>query len=240
MVHVEQALRIDCSLPQLQLACAKMVSKTGLLLKMLSERQDTHGASDYMDQCRLQENISRRTALEEDQESTEKAMPETMDDTVTFIVLLSLIAVFLLILKCVFQVCSQCTAAVCRQLLSSKSWLRRLSVKLQQKWRKKKYREAEDAEQDLPELSEAELLLVQYIMDVLDKEEEELQKQMQKENTDVLQEDAQHEKLEWERDFQDVENKKVGCHHLLSSSYTDTRTSTTFLGCCFLIYLLGS
>ncbi|XP_064256027.1 uncharacterized protein LOC135286749 isoform X2 [Passer domesticus] len=72
MAHVERALRRDCSLPQLQQACAKMVSKTGLLLKVLSERQETHGAYDPMGRCPLQENISRRTALEEDQEPTEK------------------------------------------------------------------------------------------------------------------------------------------------------------------------
>ncbi|XP_031989995.1 uncharacterized protein LOC116455820 [Corvus moneduloides] len=72
MAHVERALRTDCSLPQLQLACAKMVSKTGLLLKVLSERQENQGASERMGQCRLQANISRRTALEEDQEPTGK------------------------------------------------------------------------------------------------------------------------------------------------------------------------
>ncbi|XP_056368080.1 uncharacterized protein LOC130264103 [Oenanthe melanoleuca] len=187
MAHMERALRMDCSLPQLKHACAKMVSKAGLLLKVLSERQENQGASDHMSRCRLQENISRRTALEENQELTEKPEPETMDDTITFVVLLSIIAIILLILKGVFHVCSRCAAPVCRQLLSSQLWLRRLSLKLQQRWRKNKYRELVDAEQDLPELSEAELLLVQYIMDVLDKEEEEMQKQMQKENTDVLQ-----------------------------------------------------
>lgn len=72
MAHMERALRRDCSLPQLRLVCAKMVSKTGLLLKLLSERQENQGAYDRMGRCPLQENISRRTALEEDQEPTEK------------------------------------------------------------------------------------------------------------------------------------------------------------------------
>ncbi|RLV83718.1 hypothetical protein DV515_00016383, partial [Chloebia gouldiae] len=65
MAHMERALRMDCSVPQLKLVCAKMVSETGLLLK-------TQGASDGMGRCPLQENIYRRTALEEDQETTEK------------------------------------------------------------------------------------------------------------------------------------------------------------------------
>ncbi|XP_053821492.1 uncharacterized protein LOC128800395 isoform X4 [Vidua chalybeata] len=241
LAHVERARSKDCSLPQLKLACAKMVSKTGLLLKVLSERQENQGASDPMGRCPLQENISRGTAVDEDQEPTEKPKPETMDDMIT-VLLLSVIAVILLILKGLFHVCSRCAAAVCRQLLRRKSWLRRLSVKLQERWRKNKYREAEGEEQVragsrcqfcssactacsssplqilpfhgnfqyLPELSEAELLLVQYIMDVLDKEEEELQEQMQKENTDVSQEEAQCEELEWGReDFQGVENMKM-------------------------------
>ncbi|XP_036254559.1 leucine-rich repeat-containing protein 37B [Molothrus ater] len=72
MAHVERALRMDCSLPQLKLLCAKMVSKMGLLLKVLSDRQENKGAYDGMGRCPLQENISRRTALEEDQEPTKK------------------------------------------------------------------------------------------------------------------------------------------------------------------------
>lgn len=72
MARVERALRMDCSLPQLKLVCAKMVSKTGLLLKVLSERQENKGPDDRMGRCPLQENISRRTALEEDQKPPEK------------------------------------------------------------------------------------------------------------------------------------------------------------------------
>lgn len=71
MAHVERALRTDCSLPQLQLACAKMVSKTGLLLKVLSERQENQGASERMGQCPLQD-LSRRMALGEGKEATGK------------------------------------------------------------------------------------------------------------------------------------------------------------------------
>lgn len=67
MLHMERALRVDCMLPQLQLACAKMVSKTGLLLKMLSERQENQGVSDHMD---LQESTSRYMTLGEDKQLT--------------------------------------------------------------------------------------------------------------------------------------------------------------------------
>ncbi|XP_016154657.1 PREDICTED: uncharacterized protein LOC101811974 [Ficedula albicollis] len=66
MAHMQRALRKDCRLPQLTHACAKMVSKTGLLLKVLSERQETQGASDHIEQGHLQENTSRSMTLGED------------------------------------------------------------------------------------------------------------------------------------------------------------------------------
>uniref|UniRef100_A0A674HFL4 LRRC37A/B like protein 1 C-terminal domain-containing protein n=1 Tax=Taeniopygia guttata TaxID=59729 RepID=A0A674HFL4_TAEGU len=147
MAHVERALRMDCSLPQLKQACAKMVSKIGLLLKVLSVRQGKQGASDGMGRCPLQENIYRHTALEEDQETTEKPKPETMDETIPFVVLLSVIAVILLILKGVFHVCSRCAAPVCQQLFRRKSWLRRFCIKLPQRGRKDK-KEAQNVEQN--------------------------------------------------------------------------------------------
>ncbi|XP_074892317.1 leucine-rich repeat-containing protein 37A [Buteo buteo] len=58
ITHVVRALRMDCSLPEVQLACAKMVSKTGLLIKLLSKRQDDQGASALEGQCLLEGNVS--------------------------------------------------------------------------------------------------------------------------------------------------------------------------------------
>ncbi|XP_023802365.1 uncharacterized protein LOC111943671 [Cyanistes caeruleus] len=103
MAHVKRALRMDCSLPQLKQACAKMVLKMKLLLKELSKRQENQGASDPMDQCPLQDNISRRTALVEDKELTGKKL-EAVVYVITFVVLLSFFVFVSLILKCVFHV----------------------------------------------------------------------------------------------------------------------------------------
>ncbi|KAL2306680.1 hypothetical protein Nmel_004610 [Mimus melanotis] len=103
MAHVERALRMDCSLPQLKQACAKMVSKTRLLLNVLSEREENQGASDHMDQCRLQENMIVHMALGKGKNLTRKKL-EAVVYVITFVVLLSFFIFFLLILKCVFQV----------------------------------------------------------------------------------------------------------------------------------------
>uniref|UniRef100_A0A8B9QQU7 LRRC37A/B like protein 1 C-terminal domain-containing protein n=1 Tax=Apteryx owenii TaxID=8824 RepID=A0A8B9QQU7_APTOW len=62
IAHVARALRMDCSQPAVQLACAKMVSKMGLLVKVLSERQDRRGASALAGRCFLEGNVPNGTA----------------------------------------------------------------------------------------------------------------------------------------------------------------------------------
>ncbi|XP_051628644.1 leucine-rich repeat-containing protein 37A-like [Manacus candei] len=104
MAHVEQALRTDCSLPGLQLACAKMVSKTELLLSLLSKRQESEGASAFTGQCPIEENISRCTALEKGKKHRGEEKPEPVDDTTTLVVLLSVLAIISLTLTCVLTV----------------------------------------------------------------------------------------------------------------------------------------
>ncbi|XP_027763954.1 leucine-rich repeat-containing protein 37A-like [Empidonax traillii] len=182
MAQVEEALRMDCSLPGLQLCCAKMVSKTELLLSLLSKRQEKEGAFELTSPCLLEEKISRRTALEEGKEYTGEKKPEPLDDTITLVVLLSVLAVISLMLMCVLKLCSRPCAVFCRCL---RTVLRSFFVILRRRWRKNKYKKLEDVE-DFPELSEDDLLVVQYIMDVLDAEEEESKKEREQMNTDAF------------------------------------------------------
>ncbi|XP_027589892.2 uncharacterized protein LOC113994725 [Pipra filicauda] len=191
LARVEQALRTDCNLPRLQLACAKIVSKTELLLSLLSKRQENEGASAFTGQCPIDENISRRTALEEGKEHRGEEKPEPVDDTITLVVLLSVLAVISLTVVCVLKLCSRPCAVFCRCLCTV--W-RSFLVILRQKWRKNKYKKLEEVE-GFPELSESDLLLAQYIMDELDKEEEESQKERQQGNTDASQKETECEEL---------------------------------------------
>ncbi|XP_032566918.1 leucine-rich repeat-containing protein 37A3-like [Chiroxiphia lanceolata] len=102
MAHMERALRTDCSLPGLQLACAKMVSKTGLLINLLSKRQENKGASAFTGQCPMEKNISRRTTLEEGKEHTgEKQQPR--DKEISLVVLLSAVTTVFVMFKCVLH-----------------------------------------------------------------------------------------------------------------------------------------
>lgn len=72
IAQVARTLRMDCRRPELQLACAKMVSKTGLLVKLLSEGQDDQSASAVTGQCLLEGNVSNGTAKETGRKFTGK------------------------------------------------------------------------------------------------------------------------------------------------------------------------
>ncbi|XP_027523717.1 uncharacterized protein LOC113959119 [Corapipo altera] len=168
-----------------------MVSKTGLLLSLLSKRQESEGAFDLMGQCPIDENISRRTALEKVKKHRGEKKQESLDDTITLVVLLSVLAVISLTVMCVLKLCSRPCAVFCQCLCTV--W-RSFLVILRRWWRKNKYKKLEDVE-DFPELSENDLLVAQYIMDVLDKEEEESRKERQQGNTDASQKQTECQEL---------------------------------------------
>ncbi|NXU48341.1 L37A2 protein, partial [Turnix velox] len=66
IAQVARALRMDCHQPELQPACAELVSQTGVLIKLLSEGQDDQGASAVMGQCLLEGNITNGSTSETD------------------------------------------------------------------------------------------------------------------------------------------------------------------------------
>ncbi|XP_027562197.1 leucine-rich repeat-containing protein 37A-like isoform X4 [Neopelma chrysocephalum] len=211
MAHMERALRTDCSLPGLQLACAKMVSKTGLLINLLSKRKESEGVSAFTSQCPMEKNISRRTALEKGKEHKgEKAMKQSRE-RFEFAILVLIFYITYLILHCLIETCSEPHEDDFQPRRCRKSLLRRFFEKLQCRGRKKKYSEGEAVEQGreestfqccpsahtacsssplpviplhgtfqrMPKLSEAELLFVQYIMDVLDAKEKAFRRAIQ-------------------------------------------------------------
>ncbi|XP_064255680.1 uncharacterized protein LOC135286518 [Passer domesticus] len=154
MAHVERALRRDCSLPQLKQACAKMVKKTRLLLKVLQERQENQGAYDPMEQCRQQENMIIHMALGKDKGLTGKQKLEVVVYVITFLVLLFLFILVFLILKCVFHKRSRQSELDSQPGHPRKLLLRRFCAKLPQRGRKDN-KEAQNVEQPLPYRAES-------------------------------------------------------------------------------------
>lgn len=80
MARVARALRGDCGLPQLQPACAKMVSRTGLLLKLLSEKQRDPEPSDLLEQCLWEEDSGASRPLAQ-AKKMDKEFAETVGES---------------------------------------------------------------------------------------------------------------------------------------------------------------
>ncbi|NXS76039.1 L37A2 protein, partial [Pandion haliaetus] len=143
IAHVARALRMDCSLPEVQLACAKMVSKTGLLVKLLSERQDDQGASALVGQCLLERNISNGMpqSREAGRKPSGKWKPQyTSSDRLLLAISVSVIIMINLTVMCVVEVCSQEPAATSQPQSTSKSRPRWFFQKLLPRgWSKNKY-----------------------------------------------------------------------------------------------------
>ncbi|NXK48906.1 L37A1 protein, partial [Chauna torquata] len=124
IARVARALRMDCSLAEVQLACAKMVSKTGLLVKLLGERPDGQGASSLTGRCLLQGNVSIGTAQAgaAGRKLAGKRKPEhSSGNRLLLAISVSLIIMINLTVICLIEVCSQKPAAASRLQTTSKS-----------------------------------------------------------------------------------------------------------------------
>lgn len=85
IAHVIRTLKMDCSETHVQLACAKLISRTGLLMKLLSEQQEikVSKAEWDTDQWRTENYINESTEAQSEQKEPESSevriMPETWD-----------------------------------------------------------------------------------------------------------------------------------------------------------------
>ncbi|XP_061297107.1 uncharacterized protein LOC133262178 [Pezoporus flaviventris] len=112
MAQVARALRKDCGLPQLQQACAEMVSRTELLLRLLSERQRDPEPSDLLEQCVREEDAgtsrphAQVQAREMGSESAETEMANHTYDRwlpLALSLLLTFITSVALLVQCCFK-----------------------------------------------------------------------------------------------------------------------------------------
>nr|XP_047903748.1 leucine-rich repeat-containing protein 37A-like isoform X2 [Anser cygnoides] len=142
IAQVARALRMDCSLPDVQLSCAKMVSKTGLLVKLLSKRPAGQGASSRTGWCLLQGNISIGTAQAgaAGRKLAGKWKAEHSSGKKLLLAIpVSLIITINLTVICLIEVCSQKPAAASQPQTTSKSRPRWFFQKLLPlRWRKNK------------------------------------------------------------------------------------------------------
>ncbi|XP_064127526.1 leucine-rich repeat-containing protein 37A3-like [Loxodonta africana] len=75
IAHVMRTLKLDCSEPQVQLACAKLLSRTGLLMKLLSEHQEVKvSKADWdTDQWKTENYINESTEVHSEQKEQESS-----------------------------------------------------------------------------------------------------------------------------------------------------------------------
>ncbi|XP_023411889.2 leucine-rich repeat-containing protein 37A-like [Loxodonta africana] len=75
IAHVMRTLKLDCSEPQVQLACAKLLSRTGLLMKLLSEHQEFKvSKADWdTDQWKTENYINESTEVHSEQKEQESS-----------------------------------------------------------------------------------------------------------------------------------------------------------------------
>ncbi|ELV11571.1 Leucine-rich repeat-containing protein 37A3 [Tupaia chinensis] len=81
--HVIRTLKMDCSGARVQLACAKLMSRTGLLMKLLSEQQKVKmsKAEWDTDQWKTENYISESTEAQSEQKDQESREVRTVAET---------------------------------------------------------------------------------------------------------------------------------------------------------------
>jgi hypothetical protein len=77
--HVIRTLKMDCSDTRVQMSCAKLISRTGLLMKLLSEQQDFKlSRADWdTDQWKTENYINESTETQGEQRSLEPSQVRT-------------------------------------------------------------------------------------------------------------------------------------------------------------------
>ncbi|XP_053450461.1 leucine-rich repeat-containing protein 37A-like [Nycticebus coucang] len=117
--HVIRTLKMDCSETHVQLACAKLISRTGLLMKLLSEQQEVKvcKAEWDTDQWKTENYINESTeaqAEQKEQESSEltKGVPGYgYSNKLILAISVTVIVMILIIIFCLIEIYSHRRAA---------------------------------------------------------------------------------------------------------------------------------
>uniref|UniRef100_A0A8C6FWB3 Uncharacterized protein n=1 Tax=Moschus moschiferus TaxID=68415 RepID=A0A8C6FWB3_MOSMO len=112
IAHVIRTLKMDCSETHVQLACAKLISRTGLLMKLLSEQQEikVSKAEWDTDQWKTENYINESTEAQseqKEQESSElaKEVPGYgYNNKLILAISVTVVVMFLIIMFCLIEV----------------------------------------------------------------------------------------------------------------------------------------
>uniref|UniRef100_A0A8C0RH36 LRRC37A/B like protein 1 C-terminal domain-containing protein n=2 Tax=Canis lupus familiaris TaxID=9615 RepID=A0A8C0RH36_CANLF len=108
--HVIRTLKMDCSETNVQLACAKLISRTGLLMKLLSEQQEVKvsKAEWDTDQWKTENYINESTEAQseqKEQKSTNKRSPGYgYNNKLILAISVTVVVMILIIVFCLIEV----------------------------------------------------------------------------------------------------------------------------------------
>uniref|UniRef100_A0A8C5YLL1 LRRC37A/B like protein 1 C-terminal domain-containing protein n=1 Tax=Marmota marmota marmota TaxID=9994 RepID=A0A8C5YLL1_MARMA len=111
--HVIRTLKLDCSEPYVQLACAKLISRTGLLMKLLSEQQEikVSKAEWDTDQWKTENYINESTEAQGDNKEHEETSELTKgvpgygyNNKLILAISVTVVGMILIIIFCVIEV----------------------------------------------------------------------------------------------------------------------------------------
>ncbi|XP_078228814.1 leucine-rich repeat-containing protein 37A2 isoform X3 [Callithrix jacchus] len=110
--HVIRTLKMDCSDTQVQLACAKLISRTGLLMKLLSERQEVKASKAEWDtdQWKTENYINENTEAQSEQkeqrssEHTKVVPGYGFSNILILAVSVTVIVTIIIIIFCLIQI----------------------------------------------------------------------------------------------------------------------------------------
>ncbi|NXX98937.1 L37A1 protein, partial [Centropus bengalensis] len=173
IARVVRVLRMECSRPKLWPACTKLVSKTGLLMKVLSRRRNNQGA--FTDQCLQEGDISNGTAQANDAGGTHGGkwnLGYISGNRLLILFLILVITTINLVVVCLLKICFPKSASTSKPRSTRKSrWTCFLHNVLPRRWRRKK---CSVKEQDcyLPDPSQPKPLWLQHLYQPLDSQHE--------------------------------------------------------------------
>ncbi|EHA98118.1 Leucine-rich repeat-containing protein 37A2 [Heterocephalus glaber] len=119
--YIIRTLKMDCSEPCMQLACAKLISRTGLLMKLLSGQQEEKVGQAQWDteQWKSETYINKSTGASSNQKAQGKPRNHTQEvpghgyNNIILEISVSAItiAMLLIIIFCLIEICSHRTAS---------------------------------------------------------------------------------------------------------------------------------
>ncbi|XP_039360093.1 leucine-rich repeat-containing protein 37B isoform X2 [Mauremys reevesii] len=116
--HVIRTLKMDCTEPRVQLACAKLISKTGLLMKLFSEREDIKETSSlwrtylWENGNAPNESTHQRKASKKDSEELSPEPPQySYGNKLLLAISVTVVIMIIIAVICLIEICSQRSAA---------------------------------------------------------------------------------------------------------------------------------